>query len=127
MNPILQNLAGMIFLLTAESGVLIQGFTRHTERTKDFVYNAALGYDTGFVGYNPKATYNLKGQVTGSSGIAAAAPCVSLAVANVSFGNGVGTSGADNGGIYTDTTELGHQPKAFREMTVTATQNPGIA
>lgn len=126
MDPILQNLAGLVFLLTAEAGILIQNFSRNTTRTMDFVYNAAVGYDIGFVASNPQAEYNIKGRTTGG-GIAVAAPGISLAVANLTYGNGVGTAPIDAGGVYTQTVAIDHAEKQFREITVTAIQKPGIA
>ena len=124
--PISQNLAGMTFLMTAESGILIQNFSRQTARERIDVYDASVGYDTGFLGHNPSATYNIKGRTTAATGIAAAAPCLALLVANVTYGNGVGTTEADAGGVYTDTVSLDHAEKQFQEITVTATQKPGI-
>lgn len=116
----------MTFLLTAESGILINNFSRNTSRTREDVYNGALGYDVGFVAHNPTAEYSIKGKTTAGTGIPAAAPGVSLTVANLTFGNGVGTTALDAGGIYTNTVGLDHSEKQFREMTVTAIQKPGI-
>lgn len=126
MNPILQNLVGMTFLLTAESGILIQNFGRNTGRERIDVYDASLGYDVGFCSHNPTGTYNIKGRTTSALGLAAAAPGISLAIANLSFGNGVGTTALNAGGIYTDTVALEHAEKEFRALTITATQKPGI-
>jgi hypothetical protein len=127
MTPILQNLGAMIFLLTAESGILINNFSRNVSRTRDDVYNAALGYDVGFVSYNPQAEYSIKGRVTAGTGLAAAAPGIALTVANLTYGNGVGTNPSDAGGVYTNTVGLDHAEKQFRELTIAAIQKPGIA
>lgn len=122
MTPILVNLTGLIFLLQAEAGILIQNFDRETTRTREDVYDASLGYDIGFVAYNPQATYTVKGRVSGAAGVAIAAPAVALTLANLTTGNGVSA-----GGIYTETVSISHSEKGFREITVTALQKPAIS
>jgi hypothetical protein len=122
MNPILVNLAGLIFLMQAESGILVQNFERQTSRTREDVFDASQGVDIGFVSYNPQATYTCKGRVSGGGGVAAASPGVSIAFANLTTGNGVTA-----GGIYTETVSISHTEKGFREISVTAMQKPGIA
>jgi hypothetical protein len=121
-DPILLNLSGATFLLTAESGGIIQSFSRNTDRQKIEVYDGAVGYTTGIVYHNPKATYNVRVITTAATGICAASPGVALTLANTTTGNGVAA-----GGIYTDTTALSHNGGSLREFTVTATQMPGVA
>lgn len=122
MGPILVNLTGLIFLLQAESGCYIQQFDRTTSRTREDVFDASVGYDIGFVAFNPQAEYNLKARVSGASGVPAAAPGVAVTFANLTTGNGVTA-----GGVYTETVAISHSEKGFREITVTAMQKPGIS
>jgi hypothetical protein len=121
-DPILVGLSGATFLLTAESGGIIQSFSRNTDRQRIDVTDHSVGYDTGFVSWNPKANYNVRVITTAATGICAASPGVALTLANTTTGNGVAA-----GGIYTDTTALSHNGGTLREFTVTATQKPGIA
>lgn len=129
-SPILQQLSNTVFLMSAESGIIIKRFGRSTSREEIMVYDPSVGYDIGSVDHNPKASYNINGIYaggsTGGTGVSAAAPGVALTIANASFGNGVGTSGSDSGGIYTQTTNLEHTEKQLREFSVTARQHPGI-
>lgn len=132
-TPIVNNLSGTVFLMLAETGLIIKKFTRGTSREEIMVYDPSVGYDVGSVDHNPKASYSISGITTsgtvstpGGAGIAAAAPGVALTIANLTYGNGVGTSGADNGGVYTQTTSLDQGEKALREISVTARQHPGI-
>lgn len=122
MSPILVNLTGLIFLMQAETGIMVQQFERTTSRTREDVFDASVGYDTGFVAFNPQAEYTVRGRVSGASGVAVAAPGVAVTFGNLTTGNGVTA-----GGIYTLTTAISHGEKGFREITVTALQKPGIS
>ena len=120
-DPILVNLAGTTFLLTAETGGIIQAFSRSTERQFIWVYDAAVGYDIGFVAHNPAANYTVRVIRNGNNGIPAASPGVALTLANTTTGNGV-----SSGGIYCLVPTLDHQGGQLREYSVTAIQKPGI-
>ncbi len=120
-DPILLNLTGAVFLLTAETGGLIQAFSRSTERTWIFVYNASVGYDTGAVVHNPVANYTIRMIRNGNNGIVAASPGVALTLAGTTTGNGVSA-----GGIYCMVPTLDHQGGQLEEYSVTAIQKPGI-
>lgn len=126
-SPITQGLSGTVFLTSAETGIILKSFGRNTSREMIWVYDNSVGYNIGFVGHNPEAAYTITGLQAGTTGVMAASPAVALTIANTSFGNGVGTSGSDNGGIYCLTTAIQHQEKNLREFTVTAQQHPGIA
>lgn len=125
-TPIVQALTGTVFLWSAETGLILKSFGRNTAREFIWVYDNSVGYNVGFVAHNPEASYTIPGLQAGTTGIMAAAPGVALTIANTNYGNGVGTSSADNGGIYTLTTAIQHQEKNLREFTVTAQQHPGI-
>ncbi len=59
-DPILVGLSGATWTMTAESGGAIQSYSRDTERKFNFVYDAGVGYTTGFVAHDPKATYSIE-------------------------------------------------------------------
>lgn len=126
MTPILQGLTGLTFLLAAEAGIIVSNFSRTTQREMIWVYDGSVGYDIGFCGHNPEANYTVAGKKSGTSGLAAAAPAVALTLAGPTFGNGVGTDGDDNGTVWTMTVGLTHGEKAFRELSISAMQKPGI-
>lgn len=122
MTPILVNLTGLVFVISAEAGIIVQSFERATNREFQFVFDMSVGYDVGFAAFNPTATYSVRGRYTGSTGISGASPGVAVTIANATTLNGVTT-----GGIYTQTVSISHGEKGFREISVTAIQKPGIA
>lgn len=124
--PILQGLTGLVFLLPAQAGMICTNHSRNTEAESMLVHDASVAYDIGFVAFNPGAKYSISGKKSGSSGLAAAAPFVALTVADTKFGNGVGTDATDCGTVWTETFGQSHGEKAFRELSITAMQKPGI-
>lgn len=124
--PIMKNLTGLTFLIPAEAGIICAGYNRTTQREIVFVYDASVGGDIGFVGHNPDAAYSINGKRSGTTGLAAAAPCVALDLAGETFGNGVGTDDTDNGTVYCQSVGNNHAEKGFTELAITAFQKPGI-
>ena len=116
-SPILIGLTGATFLLTAETGGLIQSFSRNTSSKNIDVYDAAVGYTVGHVFHDFVADYSIDLISTGTTGIAATSPGVSLTLANTTAGGGV-----DTGTIYTLSTGLAHSGEQLRRRTVTAKQ-----
>ena len=121
-DPILLGLTGAVFLLTAETGGIIQSFSRKTTRKNIPVYDPTVGKTTGMVYHDPSASYDIKVITTGNNGVVVAAPGVAITLANVTTGNGV-----TSGGIYTSDTTLEHQGEQLQTFSFTATQHPGIA
>lgn len=121
MEPIIQGLVGLTFLLTAEAGIIISNYSRNTQREWIWVYDATVGYDVGFVGHNPDAQYQVSGKRSGGTGLAAAAPCVAINLAGTTVGNGV-----DTGTVFSQTVGSSHAEKGFREMSISAIQKPGV-
>lgn len=105
------------FLMTSETSIIIDSFERTIDSDKLDFYDGSLGYVSGTVYHNFKATYTVKGAANGATGIMAASIGVALSITNTSTGNGVGS-----GTIYTDRFQIGHQAAQLREVTVTATQ-----
>jgi hypothetical protein len=111
-----------VFLMTSETGIIINSFQRTIDSDKLDFYDGSAGKTTGVIYHDFKAKYNIKGAVNGATGIMAASIGVILTITNTSSGNGVAT-----GGIYTDSFQLDHQPKNLREVNVQMTQRDGVA
>jgi hypothetical protein len=121
-DPILLNLTGATFLLTAETGVIIQSESRETSSKVKEVFNAATGYTVGEVHYDFNSSISWSGIVNGSTGLFLAAPGVALTLATSLGANGVAT-----GGVYTRTVSVSHQAEDLRMISGTAMQRHGIA
>src|SRR4051812_29548115 len=98
-DPILINLSGATFLLTPETGVIIQSGDRTVDSKLKEVFNAAVGYTMGFVFFDFLATQDFTAIVNGSTGVAIAAPGVALSIAN-DLGIGTAKNGVSAGGTY---------------------------
>jgi len=111
-----------VFLMTSETGIIINSFRRAVNSKKLEFYDGSAGKTTGIVYHDFVASYAIKGAVNGSTGIMAAAVGVVLSISNTSAGQGVA-----GGGIYPDSIELDHEPQQLREVNVQATQRDAIA
>ena len=100
---------GVIFLLSAESGIIIESYDRDVDSKKLEQYDASVGYTTGVIYHDFKA-------------MVAAAVATALTITNPSTGYGVGS-----GGIYTDSAKVSHQGEQLRELNISATQRAAIA
>ena len=113
--------AGVIWGLSAESGILCQSVSAKTTREKNQVRNEA-GEFVAVAFYNATQTFSISGVMTGSSGIAGASAGFALTIVNTATSNGVAS-----GGIYTDDVEEAKGNTEFKKITVNATQYPLIA
>lgn len=121
--PTLQNLAGAIYLMTPESGMIIDGFDYDANCTMDFVYDASVGYDVGFVASNYKMTGSVKGKITSTTtGLGAAIPGAAY-----TLGNATSLNGITSGGVYIPSVSGSHSEKQLREITANFVKSPGIA
>lgn len=123
-NPSLTTaLNGLVFLMTAEAGMIIDGFDYEASGTMEFVYDASLGYDVGFVEYNFQLSGSVKGKIisTASNGNAALVPGVSM-----TLGNSTSLNGISAGAVWHVSTSGSHGEKAFREVTVNWIKKPGM-
>lgn len=110
-----------VFLMTSETGIIINSFRRQVNSKKLEFYDASAGQVTGVVYHDFVAQYTIKGATNGTTGIMAASVGVALTITNTSTGAGVGS-----GGLYVDSFELDHQAEQLRECTVNATQRASI-
>lgn len=121
MSVITIGTAGATWGLTAETGLLVQSVGLKATREKNQVRN-----ETGEFAlvsfYNPLVNASVSGVVTGSTGIAAAAPGVALTIANIETVGGVSA-----GGVYTDDVDVQKGNTEFKKITVNATRYPLIA
>ena len=106
-----------VFLMTSETGIIINSYQRTVDSDKLDFYDGSAGNTTGVIYHDFKAVYVIKGAVNGSTGIMAAAVGTALTITNTSTGQGVSA-----GLLYVDKVELNHAPKNLREVTVNATQ-----
>lgn len=116
-DPIIIGLSGAVFLMPAETGGLVQNYSRNTGSKLLDVYDASLGYTVGHVFHDFTADYSVEIIPTGSSGVAAASVGAALTLAGPTSGGGV-----SSGTIYTLGTSLTHTPENLRRWSVTARQ-----
>lgn len=133
-DPILINLSGATFLLSAETGCIIESMERDISSKMREVFNASLAYVIGYVFYDFMASYSWSAIVNGTTGFSIAAPGVALtiasdlssaasAAASPSTYNGVHKS---TGGIYTTNVRISHNGEDLRTINGTGIQRTAI-
>lgn len=125
-DPILLNLAAATFLLTAETGVIIESFERSVDSKVKEVFDASKGYTVGYVHYDFAANISWSAIVNGTTGFTLAAPGVALVIAN-DLGIGAAKNGVATGGIYTRSVNISHAGEDLRKISGTAVQRHGVA
>jgi hypothetical protein len=110
----------VVFGATAETGIIINSFSRAVSREKAEVMDndgdvVAVSY------YKPTATISISGTLNGSTGVAAAAPGVALTIASTTSGSGI-----TGGKIVVDSVTLNQTSEGFNEFAVEATQYPDL-
>lgn len=110
--------ASVVFGCTAETGIIINSFSRQVAREKAEVMDndgdvVAVSY------YKPTATISIEGVINGSAGIAAAAPGVALTLASSTTGNGI-----TGGTIIVDSVTRNETSEGFATFSVEGTQYP---
>ena len=113
--------AGATWGLDVETGVLIQRSSAKTAREKNPVRNHE-GEISLVSFYNPTQTYSMEGVTTGTTGLAAASPGVSLTIGQTFPDNGIASGGL----IYTDDVEVSKVNTEFQKITLNATSYPLI-
>lgn len=112
-----------IFLMTPQTGIIVNEFKRKVSGDKIEFYDASVGQTTGKVLFDFKAEVTIKGAVNGTTGVMAA-----VVGNHLDFNSEDSTGfGVSQGGIYVDSAEIDHQPKQLREVTVSLTQFNQIA
>jgi hypothetical protein len=112
--------ASVVFGCTAETGILIQTFSREVTREKAEIMDndgdvVAVSY------YKPTATISIEGTVNGTTGAAAAAPGVALTLNSTTSGNGI-----TGGSIIVDTVSREETSEGFATFSIEATQYPSL-
>jgi len=110
----------VVFGATAETGIIINSFSRAVSREKAEVMDndgdvVAVSY------YKPTASISISGTLNGSTGVAAAAPGVALTLASTTSGSGI-----TGGKIVVDSVTLNQTSEGFNEFAVEATQYPDL-
>lgn len=108
----------VVFGATAETGIIINSFSRQVSREKAEVMDndgdvVAVSY------YKPTATISIEGVVNGTTGVAAAAPGVALSLNSTTSGNGI-TAGS----IIVDSVTRNETSEGFATFSVEGTQYP---
>ena len=108
----------VVFGCTAETGILIQTFSREVTREKAEVMDndgdvVAVSY------YKPTASISIEGTVNGTTGVAAAAPGVALSINSTTSGNGI-----TGGSVVVDSTTRTQTSEGFVTFAVEGTQYP---
>jgi hypothetical protein len=124
-DPILINLPTATFLLTAETGVIIQSSDRSVDSKLKEVFDQSKGYTVGFVFYDFVANADFNAIVNGTTGLTIAAPGVALTLAN-DLGIGTAKNGVSAGGTYTRSVRVSHQGEDLRMISGTTIQRQGI-
>lgn len=112
--------ASVVFGCTAETGILIQTFSREVTREKAEIMDndgdvVAVSY------YKPTATISIEGTVNGTTGVASAAPGVALSLNSTTSGNGI-----TGGSIIVDTVSREETSEGFATFSIEATQYPSL-
>jgi glutamate synthase domain-containing protein 3 len=112
--------ASVVFGCTAETGILINSYSRQISREKAEVMDndgdvVAVSY------FKPTATISIEGVVNGAIGVLAAAPGVALTINSTTSGNGI-----TGGTIIVDSATRSETSEGFSAFSVEATQYPSI-
>jgi hypothetical protein len=110
----------VVFGCTAETGIIINSFTRTVQREKAEVSNAD-GDVVAVAYYKPTASISIEGTLNGSTGVAAAAPGVALTIANATSGSGI-----TGGSVIVDSVTRTSTSEAFSTLSIEATQYPSL-
>jgi len=112
--------ASVVFGCTAETGILINSYSRTVSREKAEVTDndgdvLAVAY------YKPNATISIAGTLNGTTFAAAAAPGVALTINSSVSGNGV-TAGR----LLIDSVTVNQTSEGFADISLEGTQYPDI-
>ena len=110
----------VVFGCTAETGIIINSFSRQVSREKAEVMDndgdvVAVSY------YKPTATISIEGTLNGTTGVAGAIPGVALTLASTTSGSGI-----TGGSILVDSVTRSETSEGFATFAVEATQYPSI-
>ena len=112
--------AGVIWGLSAETGIIAQSVSAKTTREKNQVRNES-GEFVAVAFYNATQTFSIAGVMTGYGGLGTAAPGVTLTLVNTAISNGV-----TQGLIVCDDVDVSKGNTEFKKISINATQYPLI-
>lgn len=110
----------VVFGCTAETGIIINSYTRTVQREKAEVSNSD-GDVVAVAYYKPTASISIEGTLNGTSGVNAAAPGVALTIANAVSGSGI-----TGGSVIVDSVTRTSTSEAFSTLSIEATQYPSL-
>lgn len=115
----------VVFLLSAETGIIITS-TRATVGSKKLeIMDASVGYMTGKIYYDFRRTGTTTGYKNGTTGLAAAA--VGVVATHANFANTGGLYGVATGGVYSESVESNHTGENCEELSINFEQNHAIS
>lgn len=113
------------FGVTAETGILIENISKSVSSEK--LEKQDNDGDTVLVAYfDKRATFGIDGVLLGVTGIGAAVIATAITSANSGIGGVGGGGGVTTGTIYVDTVDYNGVNKDFVNISISATQYPGI-
>lgn len=110
----------VVFGCTAETGIIINSYTRTVQREKAEVSNSD-GDVVAVAYYKPTASISIEGTLNGTTGVAAAAPGVALTISNSVSGSGI-----TGGSVIVDSVTRTSTSEAFSTLSIEATQYPSL-
>ncbi len=122
-DPQLQNLAGTVFKMVGENGLIVNAANANISATREDVFDASAGCNIGFYMYNFQAEGSVKGKyISGAqNSVAAVTPGAVLALGNPTSLNGI-----TQGGVFATTISHDHGEKGLQETTTNWNRQPGI-
>lgn len=115
----------------AETGIKIDTFTTSADNPREYSMNEDGQYD-GFAHFiNPSLTFNVTGEIAGSTGLAAIKFGTAITLANIDSAKLADTAStfwgiADTGDVLLETAEISEGRQAWKTLTATMTRHPLI-
>jgi len=111
-----------------ETGIKIESIEWSISDEKQYSFDKYGGHDGFCHGYNPSVSISVSGEISGSTGVAAAAYGTAVTFANEE-GAIVGSTFAgvaNTGGFYPEDISFSESRDGFRTMSITAISHPDI-
>jgi hypothetical protein len=125
-DPVLIDLPNAKFLLSSETGVIIESFDLEVDSKLKEIFDASKGYTVGYVFYDFVGNQSWNAYVNGTTGLALAQPGVAITYAN-SLGIGANGNGVTSGGVYTKTVKISGGGEELFKIAGTSMQRQNVA
>jgi hypothetical protein len=118
-DPVLIDLPNAKFLLSSETGVIIESFDLEVDSKLKEIFDASKGYTVGYVFYDFVGNQSWNAYVNGTTGLALAQPGVAITYAN--------SLGVTSGGVYTKTVKISGGGEELFKIAGTSMQRQNVA